>query len=188
MTYDNSENAPCHTPHLGIRNLCLRKMSQSALSDLAEAATADIEDQGWASIKRAQPIIEQWVSAGVPAPRICMRGHRLSERARGGLLKLLAADRLCACVDRWQREPNRTRAHGGWVCPRTIRRCLMRRVRLYAPWSKMSAAWKAKVVTTVREVWRWRTRSPQRGHVGAGHDRDSRDPGLYMFTFFQGSS
>jgi hypothetical protein len=68
---------------VSIQKPSLRKMSQSALSDLAEAATADIEDQGWASIKRAQPIIEQWVSEGVPAPRICMRGHRLSGRARG---------------------------------------------------------------------------------------------------------
>jgi len=82
-----------------LRNLCLRKMSQSALSDLAEAATADIEDQGWASIKRAQPIIEQWVSAGVPAPRIYMRGHRLSGRARGGLLKLRW--RLIVCAHVW---------------------------------------------------------------------------------------
>jgi hypothetical protein len=61
---------------------------QSALSGLAEAATADIEDQGWASIKRAQPIIEQWVSAGVPA------GARAQRTAGVGVLSQI----VCAHV------------------------------------------------------------------------------------------
>jgi len=42
--------------------------SQSALSDLADVATADMEDQGWAAIKRAQPLIEQWVGAPAASP------------------------------------------------------------------------------------------------------------------------
>ena len=152
---------------------------QSALSGLAEAATADIEDQGWASIKRAQPIIEQWVSAGVPA------GAHAQRTAGVGVL---SADRVCACADRWQREPSRKRAHGGWVYPRMIRRCLMCPVRPYAPWSKMPASMKATAVTTVREVSRWYTRSPKERAYRSGQDRDSRDPGWYIFTFFQGSS